>query len=612
MRVFVPLMRCVMAGMDATPVSSRHVVKTNCTVRALVGTLSWLPPLLLSATVGCYSSSTGDASSAQSSARQSSSRSAAKPISCSIRFRDVTAECGVSWTIRNGEEAGLFGLIESFGSGCAIDDFDRDGLPDLFFAGGGRFGSTDQILPLPIAVFRQTSAWKFEDVTKHACFESIRHYNHGMWMADYDEDGYCDLLITGWHGLQLLQNQGDGTFVDRTDTSGMDDAEWSLAAAWADLNGDQLLDLFVGHYSNWSLSNNPVCFDLKYGNRTICAPTQFRGAACEVFLNNGDGTFSAAGKEIGIHEVGKTLGVVVADINDDNRPDVYVANDTLPNQLYEIQSDGKYRDVAIQNAVALGDTGLADGSMGVDMGDVDGDGKPDIWVANFENQSFALYRNLGNDIFSHESRKFGVMSVGTQAVGFGTVIADFDGDGNEDIFCSNGDVRSMTSPIDRRQLPYLFWNEVGKRLHNVAAQVGHYMGERHLGRGVAAGDLDGNGTVDLVVTHTNEPIAILRNESTIPRWLTVRLIGRASPRSAIGAKVTVSCGSKKWTKLVKGGGSYLSTSDRALFFGLANSESVDLIEIFWPAGGKSTIEGVELSRAVTVVEPADAGFGSVN
>lgn len=519
-----------------------------------------------------------------------------------VRLNDVARSSGVSWVARNGEDANLYSLLESFGSGCAIDDFDRDGMLDLMIGGGGRFSGDSSILPLPIAFYRQVSDWSFVDVAPQAWLEPIRHYHHGLWTVDQDEDGFSDLLITGWSGLQLFRNQGDGTFDDVTDRAGLRDPMWSVAAAWADLNQDQILDLFVGHYADWSIGNNPVCYDRVRGARDICDPTRFNGLPCTVYLGRGDGTYRDAGEELGIHGVGKTLGVVIADVNDDDRPDIYVANDTLPNQLYLSSATGRYREAGVNCGVALGDRGAPDGSMGVDAADIDGDGKIDLCVANYENQSFALYRNAGPEIFTHASLAFGLTAVGAEAVGFGTVVLDVDGDGRPDLFCSNGHVHPPSFPGERRQCPYLFWNEGGKRLRNIAMESGDYLPHRHLGRGAATGDLDANGTPDLLVTHTNEPVALLKNDTEISNWLAVRLVGRASPRSAVGARVLVTAGSLRQVGLVKGGSSYLSSNDPTILFGLGKQERVDTLEVHWPSGAKTTRTHVSANQRLLLVE----------
>ncbi len=522
-----------------------------------------------------------------------------------IKFVDVAESSGVLWVGRNGEESGHFSILETFGAGTAIDDYDRDDKLDLFFAGGGEFGQNENILPVPMALYRQISDWKFVSVTGDARLYPIRHYHHGTWTVDFDEDGYTDLLLTGWNGLQLFHNQGDGTFADITDNSGLIDPLWSVAAGWGDFNRDQILDVYVGHYVDWSFQNNPTCIDLKTELRNPCDPNRFHGLPCTVYLGNGDGTFRDASSELGVHEVGKALGVVIVDLNQDGQSDIYVANDAVPNQLYLSQPSGHYKEVGIECGVALGESGSSDASMGVDVADLDGDGKLDLWVANYEDQTFALYRNLGNDAFTHASRSMGITAVGSFAVGFGTVVFDVNGDGYSDIFCANGHVWAPHATPDRRQLPYLFLNDRGKKFRNIAPQVAGYLGQRHLGRGAAVGDLDGNGTPDLVVTHTNEPASILRNDTPISNWLSVRLIGRTSTRSAIGARVTIRAGGHEQIGLVKGGASYISTSDRAIYFGLGNASSVVSITVAWPSGQTTVLKEVASNQRLTLIETKD-------
>lgn len=575
----------------------------DCMSRKRGALAGWL---LLIVLAGCNSSSspssTGSADPATERGRASNSPTAASGtplpttgatgpgsnvpsgLTRSVKFTEVTDTAGIAWKCRTGEEAGHFVILESLGSGCAVFDYDLDGQLDLAFAGGGEMTPTRQALPLPIALYQQQAPWRYAAVTSSAGLEPIRHYHHGLWIADFDEDGFDDLLLTGWGGLQLFHNAGDGTFQELTDAAGLDDRLWSSAAAWADLNNDQILDLYVGHYVNWSWENDPHCHETRGGGRAVCAPSSFDGLPCTVYLGVGDGTFREASEALGIHEKGKTLGVVVADLNGDLQPEIYVANDTVPNHLYQRKTGEKYRDVAMRTGVALGETGSSDGSMGVDLGDFDGDGRLDIWVANFENESFALYRNLGHDLFSHSSRMFGVTAVGSTAVGFGTVVLDVDGDGRPDIFCSNGHVLSPRSTLERRQLPYLFWNDRGKRMRDIAANSGEYLRTIHHGRGAATGDLDRNGTPDLVITHVNEPVSVLRNETSIPHWCSVRLVGRNSPRSAIGAQVVLTAGGLKQTGLVRGGGSYLSTNDFTLLFGLGDATHVEQLEVRWPSG----------------------------
>jgi hypothetical protein len=363
----------------------------------------------------------------------------------------------------------------------------------LFLAGGGRFGPNHSILPEPMALYRQTAPWRYSAIETVAGLDPVRHYNHGCFTADYDEDGFPDLLLTGYGGLQFFRNHGDGTFVDDTTASQFNDTSWSSAAAWGDLNLDGVLDLFVGHYVDWSFENHPTCVDGKSRERIICAPATFHALPCLVYLGNGDGTFREASHELGIDKPGKTLGVVMADLNGNGQLDVYVANDTTPNHLYERQPSGVFKEIGLVSGVALGDTGEPDGSMGVDVGDLNGDGQLDIWVANFENQSFALYRRIGDHLYRHSSRVAGITAVGTLAVGFGTCITDINGDGLEDIFCANGHINAPDYPVDRRQFPFLFLNLGEMRFKNVAPSAGEYLTRKHVGRGLACGDISRSG-----------------------------------------------------------------------------------------------------------------------
>lgn len=524
-----------------------------------------------------------------------------------IRFSDVTAASGIDWTVRNGQESGHLAILETLGAGCAIFDYDQDGKPDICLLGGGHYSAAPAALPLPLALYRQTAPWAFTAVQQSARMSEATHYHHGALTADYDNDGFPDLLVTGYGGLQLFHNAGDGTFTDVTASCGLaSDHLWSTAAAWGDLNADGVLDLFVGHYVNWSFENNPPCKSVVNSTRRVCGPTDFQGLPSSAFLSQNDGTFRDASAELGLNLEGKTLGVVMADLNDDGPLEIYVANDAVPNQLYQRQPDGTYRDIALVSGVALGETGESDGSMGVDVGDLDGDGRLDVWVANFEDQSFAMYRNLGENQFLHTSRAMGIAAVGRLAVGFGTVIFDADGNGWPDIFCANGHVQIERPGEQLAQAPFLFVNAGGKRFYNMAAEVGGYFREPHLGRGAACGDLDGNGSLDLVITHTNAPAAVLRNETPIQNWVAIRLIGHDSSRDAVGAKVIVRCGTQQQVQSVKGGGSYLSTSDLTLWFGLGTSSEVDSVEVHWPAGGHTRLEHIRITERVVIQESPTA------
>jgi len=525
-------------------------------------------------------------------------------VTTTAHFVEKTSQAGVHFTYRNGQEAGHRSILESLGGGVALFDFDADGDLDLFCPGGGEFGENQTVRGRTPAFFRNEGSWQFTEITKQAGVTSAPYYSHGGAVGDYDNDGFRDLLVTGYGGLLLCRNQGDGTFEAVTTTANLHDRLWSSSAAWGDVDGDGYLDLYVVHYVNWSFENHPFCPASKPGQREVCPPRLFDALADTFYLSNGDGTFRDVSQEIGLREDGKGLGVLMADVDLDGDLDVYVGNDTVPNFLYRNDGEGRLEEVALTSGTAQSDLGMSDGSMGVDLGDFNLDGLPDLWVANYEHESFALYRNEGNGVFQHVSRATGVSAVGGLYVGWGTAFFDFDRDGDEDIFTSNGHVIRFPVTAPLRQEPLLFENQAGKGFLNVASAAGPYLAAPHMGRGVALGDVDDDGDQDLAVSHTNEPLALLSNESANQNhWLSLRLIGRRSNRDAVGTVVRIRTAGGEQMRQVKGGASYASSSDLRVFFGLGEQRQVDRIEIRWPAGETQLLSGVPADRTSIVHEP---------
>jgi len=509
-------------------------------------------------------------------------------------FRDRAARSGVAFTYQNGQEAGYFSIVESLGGGVGLLDWDRDGDLDLFLPAGGRFGKDETIGGRPAGLFLNRGDWSFLDssVQTGTAGETAR-YSHGAAVGDFNSDGFPDVLVTGFGGVVLWRNLGDGTFENVTEVSGLTDTLWSSSAAWGDLDGDGHLDLYVAHYVNWSFKNNPYCPSKETGKQDICPPRQFRPLPDTLFLSNGDGSFRDASEKSGLVQKGasgKGLGVMMCDIDSDGDLDVYVCNDTVPNFLYRNNGRGQLQEVAMQSGAAVSETGVPEGSMGVDLGDYNLDGRLDLWVTNYERESIALYRNDGRGMFRHVSHIAGLTTVGGLFVGWGTSFFDFDLDGDEDVFVSNGHVIRHPSEAPVRQLPLLFENTQGRRFANVAPGAGEYLATPHMGRGVARGDLDGDGDIDLVVCHTNEPVSILENltDRRGRHWLGIRLIGTSpkGARDAAGAIVTLRvAGMPSQTRQVKSGTSYASSNGLRLTFGLGDSDKVDLITIRWPGGG---------------------------
>ena len=527
-----------------------------------------------------------------------------------IQFSDRADEAGVRFVYRNGEEAGQFAILESLGGGVAFVDYDQDGDLDLFFPGGGSFAPDGQPTGLPSALYRQDAPWQFSPVTNLAGVENQTLYTHGAASADADNDGFPDLLVTGYGGLLFFRNHGDGTFSECAVSSGLDDRLWSSSAAWGDLNEDGALDLYIAHYVNWSPTNNPACTSAEGNRRDVCPPKRFDPLPDVLYFGVGDGTFRDGSREAGLSTLGKGLGVLIADFDLDGHQDIYVANDTVANFVYHNNGQGQLEDISESSGAAVNDRGLPDGSMGVDAGDFNLDGLPDLWVSNYERESFAVYRNFGGKNFLHVSQATGVTAVGSQFVGWGTVCFDVDCDGDEDVFVSNGHVVHFPEGAPYRQKPLLFENLLGKRFEDVAPKAGPWMASPHAGRGCAAGDLDRDGDLDLVISCMNEPVAILMNQTALQNqtaknhWLQFRLVGTSSSRDAQGARITIKTESGSQSRQVKGGSSYGSTGSDWLHFGLAQADQIRNIEIRWPSGFIQSLTEIAVDQRHLILEPS--------
>jgi hypothetical protein len=538
-------------------------------------------------------------------------------------FQDITAASGIDFTYRNGEEtANHLAILESVGGGVALLDYDGDGLLDVFLTGGGRYAGKDgrDIVGLPCKLYRNLGGGKFEDVTAAVGLDTLAggqpwFYNHGAAVADYDRDGWPDLLVTGWGRLALFHNvpadPHDPTkgrrFEDVTAAAGLNRGiTWASSAAWGDLDGDGYPDLYVCQYVNWSLDNNPVCnYDGKADD--VCPPKNFDGLPHKLYRNTGTGKFVDVSTEAGLAPGGpdasKGLGVLMVDVDGDGKPDIYVANDAVSKFLYMNRSTpGQIRlqEVGETSGAARDPRGMANGSMGVDAGDYDGSGRPALWVTNYEQEFHGLYRNeiRPGVLFFHFQTAEAGLAPGTQKyVGWGTGFLDVDLDGWEDLFLVNGHaVRYHTETgVGRKQPPFLYRN-LGGRFKDISRQLGSYGAMNHLARGVGLGDLDNDGRTDLVISHVNEPVTVLRGTGGRDcHWLGVELVGK-DHADVVGAKVELQVGQRTLTRFAKGGGSYLSSGDRRLLFGLGQEAKPGRLTVTWPDGTRQHFDGLAADR----------------
>jgi hypothetical protein len=514
----------------------------------------------------------------------------------------VTEQTGIRATCRNGEEADQYTLLESLGAGVALFDYDGDGRIDVFVVGGGYFDGPNKIdlKGHPCKLYRNLGGLQFEDVTAKVGLDIPWWYTHGIGVADFDRDGFPDFVVTGFGRIELFHNEPNGKggrrFVAVGAKLGLKDDSWSTSAGWADIDGDGFPDLYVCHYCDWSFANNPVCKGQAAGvSRDVCPPQKFKPLIHALFKNEKGKSFREVSAEHNFKPDGCGLGVVLADINGDGRPDVYVGNDATNNFLF-FNRAGKLEEKGLASGTAVDDTGRYNGSMGVDVGDYDGTGRPAIWVTNFQGELHALYQNFGNELFDHRSRVAGIGAVGLSRVGFGTAFVDIDGDGWEDLVVVNGHVLRQPAAGIQKQNPVLFHNtdKQGQRFFkDISNRGGPYFQTPVVGRGLAVGDLDNDGRPDLVITHNNGPVTVLRNEGVGGNpWLGVKLVGKGN-RDVVGSTVILECENRTLTRFVKGGGSYLSASDSRILFGLGTVGKVKKITVKWSWGASESWDKIE-------------------
>ena len=524
-----------------------------------------------------------------------------------IRLRPLTDNQFPDVVPDNGARHGYATILESLGSGCAATDFDRDGWPDAIVAGGGDFAGRTCI-GKPVHVLRNCET-HFVDSTATSRIGTPRFYHHGISVADFDHDGFDDLLVIGFGGMQLFCNLGDGTFAESTDAGDLVPGGWSASAAWGDFNHDGNLDVYVTSYVNWSFQNDPPCFAADNKTRDNCSPKIFEPLPDILLISNGDGSFVDESRKFNVRPDGKTLGAVAADLNADGFLDLYVGNDVMMNFLYQNESGEKFSDWSTLSGAGVSRRGSPDASMGVDVVDFDNDGRFDIWAANFEMESFALYQNLGQMQFRHVSDSTGVSAIGPHYVGWGTAFIDLDLDGDTDSVVCNGNVIQHPKHSPTLQKMVVLENVDGKYFEEVTAQAGEAMTTPQHGRGLAWTDWNRDGKVDLLISPTHSPAQLLQNDSLVSgRSLAIKLVGTVSPRQPIGTTVTLISSSETQTKQLIGGGSYASTSLAEIHFAIPAGSVPTELRIKWPNRGnrqhshEQSIPITEFDRRLTVIE----------
>lgn len=517
--------------------------------------------------------------------------SAAGPLafaapSLGFHFTDVTATSGLRFQHNSGSYGGKL-LPETLGSGCAFIDYDADGWQDILlinamdWPGHKRQRST-------LKLYHNNRNGTFTDVTRAAGLD-VELYGMGIAVGDYNNDGFPDIYITCVGQSRLFRNTGKGTFIDATKASGLQDKlGMSTSAIWIDYDRDGLLDLFVCNYVHWSAERDVFC-SLDGKNKSYCTPEAYRGDTCWLFHNRGNGTFEDVTATSGIFDSSsKSLGVAMLDFDQDGWPDLLVANDTQPNKLYKNLHNGKFKDVAVEQGLAFSSEGKARAGMGVDAADFDNSGKPGVIITNFDNEMLGLYRASPKG-YDDIAMKAGLGAASRNTLGFGCAFFDADLDGKLDIAIANGHiddtVRNIRGNVGYAQPPQLFLNAGGGSFRDVAQEVGGGFDQPKVGRGLAVGDFDRDGDLDLLLTTNNGPAYLYRNDqSGKNRSLRIQLVGTKSNRDAIGAVVRVYQNGGQQSRMVRSGSSYLSQSELPLTFGVGQETQIEKLLIEWPSG----------------------------
>ena len=531
------------------------------------------------------------------------------------KFVEIASASGIRFNYLSSHTPKHY-LPETMGAGVALFDYDNDGRLDIFLVNGAPLQDPTSKGSIPQKsgpnywnrLYHQKPDGTFEDVTEKAGLQGVG-YGMGVAVGDYDNDGYEDLYVTAYGGNKLYHNNGDGTFTDVTEKAGVAGSGWSTSAAWVDLDDDGLLDLVVLRYLQWDF-DDIWCGEHKEGYRAYCHPDVFQPISPQVYHNDGNGHFTEVSQKIGLSKPGKGLGIALADYDRDGHIDLFVANDSMVEFLYHNRGDGTFEEVGLLSEVAVDGDGRTYAGMGVDFADYNNDGFPDLIITDLANQRYALYLNSHDSTFSYASFISGVARATMTHSGWGVRFLDYDNDGWKDLLIAQGhdlDTVELSYPNLHYREPMLLLRNTGKEFVDVSAASGAVFSQPWLSRGMAIGDIDNDGRLDAVVTTNDGPVHILHNETpTQNHWLLVKLVGHKSNRDAIGAEVKLVTAKGQQFATVSTAGSYLSSSDKRVHFGLGSEPPVQSIEIRWPSGIQQTLKNVHADQFLTVDEPLPA------
>ena len=523
-------------------------------------------------------------------------------------FEEIPPEkSGIRWTHTAGKSQERF-LPETTGPGCAFLDYDNDGWMDIYLVNSGKCDFYDPNPPLRNALYRNNRDGTFTDVTEKARV-AAGGYGQGVAVGDYDGDGFPDIYVTQYGRSILYHNNGDGTFTDVTEKAGVAAPGWSSSAVWFDYDNDGKLDLFVCQFVEFSKALNKSCGPGEEGKHGYCIPRLYKPTSNWLFHNNGDGTFTDVSKTSGIaNSLGKAWGVVATDLNNDGLLDLFVSNDTAPNFVFMNRGKGRFEENGTAAGVAYSDDGRARSGMGLDSADFNQDGWMDLFVANIDLERFSIYQNNHDETFDDQAGRTGIGVATRLMSGWGLKFFDYDNDGNLDLFLANGNpddlIESLHSQV-KYQEPLMLFHNIGKSFQNVSSQSGPVFAKPLSARGLAVGDFNNDGAVDVLVAINDGAPVLLRNAvGSQNHWLGINLVGTKSNPDAIGARVTYQSGDLKQQRMKVGGGSFLSSHDPRMVLGIGKKTKLDWLEIQWPqpSGKVERITELPIDRYITIVE----------